>query len=392
MLFAGVGVDVDHAAARLHGLQAGDGFQQLLLAGAGDAGHAQDLTAAQGEAGVLEHGDAFFVFDRQMFHPQAVLGIYRSRPVDVQLHGPAHHHVGELLGIGVLGRHIADILALAQDGHPVGHVHHLVELVGDDDDGLAVGLHIAHDGEQLFRFLRGQHGGGFVQDQDIRPAVQHLDDLQGLLLGDGHIAHQLVGVHVEAVAVADLPHLAAHFLQVQPATAFQPQHDVFGRGEHVHQLEMLMDHADAQVERVVGRGDGDLFAVDEDLAAVGEVDAGEHVHQCGLAGAVFAQQGQDLALVDGQRDLVVGHDGAESLGDIFHLNSARLFQMPHPFFYVHSRGDKQKMHINMINYSTNGPRPQQRLVPGDTKKGSSGELPFLLLSSAVNGGELSSAQ
>ena len=42
-----------------------------------------------------------------------------------------------------------------------------VELVGDDDQGLAVGLHVAHDGEQLVRLLRGQHGGGLVQNQNI---------------------------------------------------------------------------------------------------------------------------------------------------------------------------------------------------------------------------------
>ena len=41
------------------------------------------------------------------------------------------------------------------------------------------------------------------------------------------------------------------FGQVQ--FALQPQNDVLRGGEHIHQLEMLMDHADAVVERVFGR-------------------------------------------------------------------------------------------------------------------------------------------
>ena len=63
---------------------------------------------------------------------------------------------------------VADVLALAQHGHAVGDLQHLVQLMRDDDEGLAVGLHVAHDGEELVRLLRGQHGGGLVQDEDVR--------------------------------------------------------------------------------------------------------------------------------------------------------------------------------------------------------------------------------
>ena len=80
----------------------------------------------------------------------------------------AHHHIRQGLLVGVLGGHVADILALAEHRHPVGDVQHLMELVGDDDEGLAVRLHVPHDLEQLVRLLRRQDGGRLVQDQNIR--------------------------------------------------------------------------------------------------------------------------------------------------------------------------------------------------------------------------------
>ena len=111
----------------------------------------------------------------------------------------ADHHVGQGLLIGVLRLHVADVFALAEDG--------LMQLVRDDDEGFAVGLHVAHDLEQLVRLLRRENGGRLVEDQDVGAAIEHLDDLDGLLLRDGHVIDLLVGVDVKAVPVADLPDL-----------------------------------------------------------------------------------------------------------------------------------------------------------------------------------------
>ena len=206
-----------------------------------------------------------------------------------------------------------------------------MELVGDDDEGLAVGLHVAHDGEQLVRLLRGQHGGGLVQDQNIGTAVQHLDDLHGLLLGNRHIIDLHVRVDIEAVLITDVLDLLTCIVQVK--LALQAEDDILGGGEQIDQLEVLVDHADTQIEGILGRCDGHRLVVDVDLPLVGEIDAGEHVHQRGLAAAVFAQQGQDLALVQVKIHILIGDDlAAEPLGDVLHFDRAFLFQGCHPFF------------------------------------------------------------
>ena len=161
--------------------------------------------------------------------------------------------------------------------------------MGDDDHGLAVVAHVAQHGKELIRLLGGQHRRRLVQNQDVRPAVEHLYDLHRLLLADGHIVDLLSGIHVKAIGVADLPHLFGYGLQIQPPRLVQAENDVFRRAEHVHKLEVLVDHADAQVKGVPGGADHDLFAVHGNGALIREIDAGEHVHQRGLAAAVFAQ-------------------------------------------------------------------------------------------------------
>ena len=303
-------------------LQAGDGFEQLFLSAAGDAGNAENLAGVGGEGDVVELENAVDAAHSEVFYHNARFRIDRVGPVDVQRHGVADHHIGHLLRVGGSGGHVADELPVAQHGHAVGQGFNLVHLVGDDDDRLVVVAHVAQHGEELVGLLRGQHGCRLVEDQDIRAAVEDLHDFDRLLLGDGHVVDLLVGVDLEAIGVADLPDLLGGLPEIKLAR--QAQHDVLRGGQHVDQLEVLVDHADAEVEGVLRGTDDDVLAVDADLALVRKIDAGEHVHQRRLAGAVFPQQGEDLAAVNIQPDLVVGHGGPEGLGDIAHFYSGRF--------------------------------------------------------------------
>ena len=152
-----------------------------------------------------------------------------------------------------------------------------------------------------------------------------------MLLGNRHIIDLHVRVDIKAVLVADVLDLLACIVQVK--LALQAEDDILGGGEQVDQLEVLVDHADTQIEGILGRCDGHRLVVDVDLPLVGEVDAGEHIHQRGLAAAVLAQQGQDLAFVQFKVYIFVCDDlAAEPLGDVLHSDRAFLFQGCHPFF------------------------------------------------------------
>ncbi len=82
---------------------------------------------------------------------------------------------------------------------------------------------------------------------------------------------------------------------------------------------MLVDHADAQLDGIVGLVDLHRFTTDRDLALVLRVEAVEDVHQGALARAVFAEEGQDLALIQGETDAVVGKHPREAFGYVARL-------------------------------------------------------------------------
>ena len=65
--------------------------------------------------------------------------------------------------------------------------HDLLELVRDQQDRRAALAQAAQRGEELLGLLRRQHGGGLVEDQDARAAVQRLQDLQPLALADRQV-------------------------------------------------------------------------------------------------------------------------------------------------------------------------------------------------------------
>ena len=106
------------------------------------------------------------------------------------------------------------------------------------------------------------------------------------------------------------PH-AAHFLKAA-------HKDVFAHRHGLHQVKLLIDNAHAPVEGFHRGGLLNDLPVEDYLAAVLGVDAGENLHQRGFAGAVFAHQAVDLAPFDPDGYVVQGLDAGEALVHMGH--------------------------------------------------------------------------
>jgi hypothetical protein len=69
--------------------------------------------------------------------------------------------------------------------------------------------------------------------------------------------------------------------------------------------------------------EGDLVAVDADRALVRRMDAREHLHQRGLAGAVLSDDGVDLTRPEVEVHAVEHLHADEALADSLHLQQVR---------------------------------------------------------------------
>ena len=69
---------------------------------------------------------------------------------------------------------------------------------------------------------------------------------------------------------------------------------------------MLVDHADAQLDGIVGLCDIYRLAAELDFPFVLRVETVDHVHKGAFARAVFTQKGKDLPLLEGKADRIIG--------------------------------------------------------------------------------------
>src|SRR5205823_4772759 len=82
------------------------------------------------------------------------------------------------------------------------------------------------------------------------------------------------------------------------------------------EADVLKGAADTELRDCVRRLAGDVDAVEEDPARRGAVEAGEHVEERRLAGAVRADQADDRALGDREVEVVDREQAAELLTDV----------------------------------------------------------------------------
>jgi hypothetical protein len=159
-------------------------------------------------------------------------------------------------------------------------------------------VHRPADSDALPLAARQLRDGGIDRDAD----APETDRLQEDLRGD-----RLFALDVdETEAVGDLPadeEVAPERLLVGKRTVLV---DGFNR--------QIMRHAHGII------GGVELPVADEDAAGGGRHDAGHHLDQRRLAGAVIADQADDLVAADRQRNVAQRPDRAEGLADILQPN------------------------------------------------------------------------
>ena len=100
------------------------------------------------------------------------------------------------------------------------------------------------------------------------------------------------------------------FGTAEAAGQAQGHGDVVGDGLRGQQVEVLEDHPDALAEtaQAFGVEGGDVFALDQDAAAAGLLEAVDQAQQGALAGTGMADQAENLPGLDVQAGRLQGGD------------------------------------------------------------------------------------
>ena len=231
-----------------------------------------------------------------------------------------------------LGRVVLDDpRAHVEDRDPVAELHGLVEVVRDEHDRLAQLLLQAQ--QLVLQPLAGDGVDGaerLVHQQDRRVGRQGPGHPDPLLLPAGQLPRVPVAVLL-GVEVDEVEQLVDARGDAVLLPAEQPRHDRDVLGDRVvrEQPRALDDVADATTQ-VVGVLVGDVLVADVDPTA-GRLDQPvDHLHRRGLAAARRADEHDDLAGGDLERDVVDRGAGLPRvlLGDVLEQDPLPVRLLP----------------------------------------------------------------
>src|SRR5215468_3475739 len=247
----------------------------------------------------------------------------------------AQHVGGDLLVIAdFLGGAVGEDGALVHgyDARAVGEDH--VHIVLDDDGGDSLRAHYVADDVHDGRLLARAHPArGLVEEEEL--------GLEGV--GNGHVeelalplreaAREHASLGQEAELLEDAGGFAAHLGigvgEGEEATRLAlpgedgQGHVVHGR-ELVEEIDELEAPGDPHRDLLVDARRGDVPLEEADGAGVGLEQAADHVDEGGLPCPVGADQGQHLALANGEVHPIDGVSVAEGLGELRRLKEAHV--------------------------------------------------------------------
>src|SRR5262245_14204992 len=101
-------------------------------------------------------------------------------------------------------------MAVPQHSHSITDLEYLFKAVRDVDNGNALALELADQGEQALQLVLGERRARLVHDNDLALAASRFGDLNHLLLRDRETVDRRADVHPDAEPVDDLLRFPVH--------------------------------------------------------------------------------------------------------------------------------------------------------------------------------------
>ncbi len=194
-----------------------------------------------------------------------------------------------VVGPKLVGPALQHDLAVGEDVAPVGDREGELDVLLDEHDAAAALLRVAaHDGEQRFDDHRGEAEAELVEEQQLRASGERPTEREHLLLAAGEEAAAPVA------EVGERGEVPVRRLRVEVLAAV-PEAEVLGDGQPEEQAAVLGNVRDAELRARARLHASQVLPLEADRAVHGAHQAGDGAERRRLAGAVRAEQRDDLA-------------------------------------------------------------------------------------------------
>ena len=208
------------------------------------------------------------------------------------------HRLHERVAAVIGDRAVEDGPAVAQDLHPIGDLPHLVEPMGDVDDGHAAVAQPPDGLEEPVGLARRQRGGRLVEDQAAGLARERPGDLDDLTFADPQRCRPVGRGRCPTPGVPSTPTACAAGgrQSTRPRRVGQRPRQMFSVTVSGGASLSSWKTIEIPASRACGgRGAGDVVAGEGDPPGVRCVVADEDLHQRRFAGSVLAQERENGA-------------------------------------------------------------------------------------------------
>ena len=147
-----------------------------------------------------------------------------------------------------------------------------------------------------------------------------LGNFAHLLFRHGQAAHGFLRVDFNPEMGKELFRLVVHSPVVDENAAFRLPADknILRDGQMAHHVQLLVNNDDPGLLRFPGVVEFHLLSLEGDGSGVLCINAGEHLHQGGFSGAIFAHQGMDFPGANLEIDINQRVNAGKALVDPFH--------------------------------------------------------------------------